>query len=171
MLYMVLDAEDIKISNIEKDDIKHIDKEFRDEKFFTENTNIYSIEDLYERFLEYYLTEGEFFLKIKKDTDEFLGFLKGRVEFKEYNVAWINCFVIKEKYKQRNLERKILNVILKFLQITYDVKTVYIGVTKDEKDSLSFLKENGFYILRVSKEFYEINNKKKDMIVLVKDVK
>lgn len=171
MLYMVLNSEDIRISSIEKEDIMYIDKELGRDKFFIENTNVYSIDDLYERFLEYYLTEGEFFLKIENIKGDFLGFFKGRVEFKDYNVVWINCFVIKEEYRGRGLEDKILGVILKFLRSTYDVKTIYTGVTKEEKRNLALFKENGFYILRVSKEFYEINNKKKDMIILAKDFK
>ncbi|CAM2841234.1 GNAT family N-acetyltransferase [Hathewaya histolytica] len=168
MLYMDFEAEGIKVRNVVKDDIKTINDEIINNNCFMQNTNVLKKEDLYERFLEYYLTEGEIFLKFLNKEDEFLGFLKGRIEFKSCNMAWINCLFIKEIYIKNGLANSILKNIIKFLRNYHDVNTIYTGVAKDEKEYLDFWKGNGFQVLRVSKEFYNINEQKKDMIILGK---
>lgn len=167
MLNLNLVVEDIEVKDVNKNDITKIYNSITKEKLLVGNKDYMNIEEVYDRFLEYYLTEGEFFVKFECE-NEFIGFLRGRVEFKKSNKVWINCIHINKEYRNKGIGSKLIIKIIEFLKETYDIKVFYTGILNEEKDDLRFWKRNGFYIERISKEFFDINEKKKDMLILFK---
>ena len=96
--------EDISISSIEKSDLIYLHEWFKTQTEYTENINdnSLSVKELNERYLEYYLSENEFFLKVLFE-NKLIGVLKGRLEFKNPNEMWYLCL-----FWIINSEKKVL---------------------------------------------------------------
>ena len=99
MLDVKIEYKDIKISNVQEKDLVTIQKLMNKKDFLEGETNL---EELRERFLESYISQCEFFLKIEKSSI-LIGILKGRIEFKNENELWIWYFYLSEVYKNTNL--------------------------------------------------------------------
>ncbi|MHC1720766.1 MAG: GNAT family N-acetyltransferase [Clostridiaceae bacterium] len=158
MLEVSLNFRDIKITNILVDDLSEIQKQIEyDEQF--------SLARLSERFLESYLSECEYFLKISKG-DRLLGFIKGRVEFKNPNEAWVWFYHIVEGEEGDKLAAEVVEHLFCYLNREYDVGEFYIRVPLGEEQAINFWKTMGFKPLRLVKDFYYIGGQKMDMLIL-----
>ena len=78
MLDIKLTIDNMAILSIQKEDIPYVGDYLESE--YKLQTEELEINNIYEKFLEYYISENEFFLKINdKKTNEILGIIKGRV--------------------------------------------------------------------------------------------
>lgn len=123
--------------------------------------------DLYERFLEYYLSECEFFLEIDKE-EKICGILKGRIEFKSKNMVWISCFCVNEKFINNDEQKIILENILDYFCKSFGVSYFLTGVAQSEKNTIKILREINFKVVRINKEFYTNCKDKEDLLILQK---
>ncbi|MDP4143854.1 MAG: GNAT family N-acetyltransferase [Bacillota bacterium] len=160
---------DIAISSIEKEDIKAIQQWYNDEKdYFDKNENYLEMDELYERFLEYYVSESEFFLKISKH-GKLIGIFKGRVEFKNTNKVWIASFIVQHQHKTKEVQDLILKEILNYFLNNYGINEFSTMVTYANKDMLELWKNNGFMLTRISPNFYKHNDKKDNIMILERE--
>ena len=168
MLDLNMQWQDINISNIQKDDVEHIQKWLYKQSEFAEES-IYPIEidKLYDRFLEYYISENEFFTKIEFE-GELIGILKGRVEFKNPSEVWIWCLMIDYDYRGKGIGTSVIKQVNRFLYEEYDISNFYTTVIRDSPKTINFLKKNGYKVKRVSKNYYDIDGKHMDMLILKK---
>ena len=150
---------DIVIKSIEKKDLEQI------EKWLSSNQNKLSLEEIKDRFLEYYVSECEFFVKIYKK-DVFIGLMKGRFEFKNPNEVWINCFLIDEIIRDKGIGSDILENILLYFSSNYGIYSFYTGVSNRDVKTLEFWKSNKFEIRRVSKNYYNLGDDDKEVVIL-----
>ena len=158
MLEVSLNFDDIKITNILVDDLSEIQKQREyDEQF--------SLSTLSERFLESLLSECEYFLKISKG-GRLLGFIKGRVEFKNPNEAWVWFYHMVEGEEGDLLASEVVKRIFRYLNQEYDVGEFYIRVPSEDEQAIRFWKTLGFKPLRMVKDFYHIGGQKMDMLIL-----
>ncbi|MBI6871661.1 GNAT family N-acetyltransferase [Clostridium aciditolerans] len=163
MLDVELRFNDINISNIKKSDLPQIQTWMKLQKQFVHDET--DLEELKERFLESYISECEFFLKINRE-QELLGIIKGRLEFKNPNEAWIWYFYIDDKYRTANLNNKIMEELLNYFLCEYDVDIFCTRIIKNDRESLEFWKNIGFKSVRMVKDFYSINGKYMDMLIM-----
>lgn len=129
----------------------------------------YSLVDLqilYRRFLEYYITEDEVYIKIVNENDNnIVGIFKGRFEKKNEFFVWL--FIIDEKLRNRGLGSEFLEVIIKYFSKDKEIKNIRVGIAKSNVEALSFWKSCKFEIERISKDFFERSNlEHEDMIIM-----
>jgi hypothetical protein len=160
--------DDVSIINVEKEDIFKI-------KNWINNQHVYNIEDglnygireFYERYLEYFVSEGEYFLKVLCK-NKLIGILKGRIEFKNPNEVWIMCYLIESQMYGSDLSTRIITEFSKHFHGNYGISNFYTFVSANNSNMLKLWKNNNFEISRVTNNFLEIDSKDKDMLILKK---
>lgn len=158
--------DDINITSLESIDLSYAQKWLNQQSnFYINSGKPIDSKEFHERFLEYYVSEGEFFLKIKK-SDELIGLLKGRIEFKNNNEVWIWYFIIDSKYRGKEIGSKILNGLCSYFKKNYGVYDFYTGIVDDDKKALQFWNKNKFTLFRISEDYFSTEEKKKNMLIL-----
>ncbi|MBV7273081.1 GNAT family N-acetyltransferase [Clostridium thailandense] len=165
MLEVELRFDDIYISSIKKENLLQIQKWMTMQKQFVDDDM--GLKELEERFLESYISECEFFLKIDKK-NELIGIIKGRMEFKNPNEVWIWSFYIDDKYKNTTINSETIKQLLNYFSKGYGIDIFYTRIIKNDRDSLLFWKIMGYKPVRVVKDFYSINDKYMDMLIMKK---
>jgi RimJ/RimL family protein N-acetyltransferase len=161
-----LDLNDLNISSVEKEDIISIQKWINDQNYGSNDIEKQlGLREFYERFLEYYVSEGEFFLKITKDNN-LIGVLKGRIEFKNPTEVWLWYFLIDKDYRGRGIGSEIINSVKEYFNDGFGIDNFYTGVCAEDTDVLRFWKKNGFNLIRVSKGFFSVDEKDRDMMIM-----
>ncbi|OFI07235.1 acetyltransferase (GNAT) family protein [Clostridium acetireducens DSM 10703] len=165
MFEVDLKFNDIEILSVEKKDIIPL-KIFLDfQGDFLINGEPIKLEYLYERFLEYYVSECEFFSKIVKN-DKIIGIIKGRLEIKNPNEVWIGSIFLDYNLRNQGIGTSIINNVLRHFFEEYGIEHFYTGVMEKSHIKIGFWKKNKFKILRISKDFYNIEGKELNMIIL-----
>jgi GNAT superfamily N-acetyltransferase len=162
---------DVCITSIEKEDIKSIEQWLNSQKCHMDHDGLFPInyDELYQRFLEYYVNECEFFLKINKD-GKFSGIIKGRIEFKNPNEVWIGCFFLDNDIRKKGIGSEIIDNITLYFNKVYGIRDFSTGVARNSEGTLKFWKNNGYKILRVAQDFYNHNDGYEDMCILKKNL-
>lgn len=161
--------DDVSIMSVEKEDITKIQNWInRQQAFNIDAGKDYGIKEFYERYLEYYVSEGEYFLKILRGS-ELIGIIKGRIEFKNPNEVWIMCYLIEFRLYDLDISNTIINEFLKHLYKNYGIRNFYTFVPADNPSMLEVWKNNDFEIIRVTSNFLEINSQDKDILILKKE--
>jgi len=160
--------EDIKICSMENIDIVPTMEWLEAEKYkgnFDEKH--LNIKELRERFLESYLSEGEFFLKILKGK-EFVGMLKGRVEFKTNNEVWIWYYIIDRDLKNKGIDSIILTNLLKYFDKEFGIYSFFTVVSEDNLETKSFWNKNGFTLFRVAENYFQDHGHGVNMLIFIR---
>ena len=160
--------DDVNLINVEKEDIFKIKNWINKQQLINIDKGLnYSIQEFYERYLEYYVSEGEYFLKVLC-CNELIGIIKGRIEFKNPNEVWIMCYLMDFTLNGDNISTKIINEFLKHLHGNYGISDFYTFVSSNNLDMLKLWKNNNFEISRVTSNFLEIDRKDRDILILKK---
>lgn len=130
--------------------------------------NYVGLFELYERFLESYVSENEFFLKINKK-DELVGILKGRLEFKNPNEVWFWYFLMDNSLSKDGVDKKIINIIIKYFKVNFGIKSFFVGIEENDEKMIKFWESIDYNIIRVSKDFFNIDGRNIDMLILKKE--
>lgn len=152
MIDIFIKCNDIEFCSVTKDDLEDIyqslslDKECIDKNI--------SFDYIYERFLEYYISENEFCLKIKNKDDN-IGVIKGRMEFTNAAEIWLNCFHIYERYRNKGEGSNALDIFTREIKKEFLVEEIFLALPNNKLKLLSFFHKNGYSI---------INNVKRDNI-------
>lgn len=161
-----IDLNDVSISSIERDDIVFIQKWINEQNSSNAGSEKpLGLKEIYERFLEYYVSEGEFFLKITKK-EKLIGVLKGRIEFKTINEVWFWYFLLDNQYRELGIGSDIIKNVKDYFMNELGIYDFYTGVCEKDLRILKFWSKNKFAITRISKGYFNINNEDLDMIVL-----
>lgn len=164
MFDLHLETGNISISSIEKEDIIPIEQ-WINTQYYCDNEKPLVQKDFYERFLEYYVSENEFFLKIIIE-DKMIGVLKGRMEFKTNNEVWLWYYLLDNEYRRMGIGSTIINSIIKYFQLQLGIFSFFAVVSKKDTCILNFWKKNFFELQRVSKNFFNIAGEETDMLIL-----
>lgn len=165
MLEVQIEFDDIKICNIEEEDLFKIQKWMEKDNVFLDEER--DIVELKERFLESYVSDCEFFSKIERN-NELIGILKGRLEFKNPNELWIWFFYLDEIYKSTDLGSIIIEELTNYFSEEYGIDMFFTRIIKDNGDNITFWKNIGFKAIRMVKDFYKINGRYMDMLIMKK---
>jgi len=160
----------ISIMNVEKEDIFEIQNWVNNQQVFNiDAQKNYGIKEFYERYLEYYVSEGEYFLKVLCGS-ELIGIIKGRIEFKNPNEVWIMCYLIEFSLYETETSTIIINEFLKHLYKNYGIRKFYTFVSANNHWMLKLWKNNNFEISRVTSNFLELDSEEKDILILKKEL-
>lgn len=161
--------DDVSIMSVEKEDIFKIEEWINTQRFFNiDARKNYGIEEFYQRYLEYYVSEGEYFLKVLRG-GELIGIIKGRIEFKNPNEVWIMCYLMEFKLYDGDISTTIIDEFLKHLFKNYGIRNFYTLVSADNYGMLKLWKNNNFEISRVTSNFLEIDSEDKDILILKRE--
>jgi hypothetical protein len=161
--------DDVNIINVEKEDVINIINWIDSQQAFNLHAiNNYCIKEFYERYLEYYLSEGEYFLKVLCG-DKLIGIIKGRIEFKNPNEVWIMCYLIEYKVHSAEISTTIINEFLNHLYRNYGIRNFYTFVSTNNHVMLEFWKSNNFEISRIASNFLELDSEEDDILILKKE--
>ncbi|MBM7870162.1 ribosomal protein S18 acetylase RimI-like enzyme [Clostridium pascui] len=169
MLGINLIIDNMTILSIQKEDVIYVG-DYLKNQCISQNEEL-EISDIYEKFLEYYVSENEFFLKINdKETDEILGIIKGRVEFKNPHEAWIWSISLNKSIRSKGIGSIILKKLSIYLKEEYGVRDFYTRIIKEDGSKFKFWTKNGYEVIRVSEELYNTNDKKTSVFILKKSL-
>lgn len=158
--------DDISISSIEKEDIIYIQKWINNQQALNINIeNPLGLKELYQRFLEYYVSESEFFLKLNLG-ESLIGVLKGRLEFKNDNEVWFWYYLIDHEFRGKGIGSNIVKEVMDYFSNNFGIYNFYTGVPAKDVDIKRFWLNNNFNLIRVSKNFFNINGEEIDMHIL-----
>jgi ribosomal protein S18 acetylase RimI-like enzyme len=161
-----INTEDISILSIEREDIISVQKWINNQNCnIKDNEKILGLQEFYERFLEYYVSEGEFFLKIIKD-ERLIGVLKGRLEFKMSNEVWLWYFLLDSDFRGTGIGSKIITSLKSYFIECLGINDFYASVCEQDIRALRFWNNNGFKLIRVSKGYFSTENENLDMLIL-----
>ncbi|MBZ9608555.1 GNAT family N-acetyltransferase [Clostridium estertheticum] len=162
--------DDVSIMNVEKEDILKIKNWTNKQQAFNIEARLnYDIKEFYERYLECYVSEGEYFLKVLHGS-ELIGIIKGRIEFKNPNEVWIMCYLIEIRLYDADISNIIINEFSKHLHENYGMCHFYTFVSSNNNAMVEFWKRNNFEESRVTSNFFKINSEDKDIIILKKTI-
>lgn len=168
MLDVDIRYQDIKIVNIDKENIEDIFYMMKSNQNEA-NVNYHpltNVKELEDTFIEYYLSECEFFIKIMYKS-HLIGVMKGRAEFKNPNEIWILYF-LKDRCKLGNEEwYNIIHNLEVYFFKQYGIDDFYVVVNNDNLNLINIFKKNGFAMSRIY-EKNQGNNISSNEIVLKK---
>lgn len=166
MFDISFEFDDINVTSLESTDLSYTQKWLNQQSnFYINGGNSIGDKEFHERFLEYYVSEGEFFLKIKK-SDKLIGLLKGRIEFKNNNEVWIWYFIVDSNCRGKEIGSRILNELCKYFRKNYGIYDFYTGIIDGDKKSFHFWNKNNFALFRISEDYFSTENKKMNMLIL-----
>ncbi len=120
------------------------------------------------RFLEYYISDDDFFLKVLYRS-EIIGLIKGRV-CTENSTAWISSFYIKNNHRRRGIAKFIYHEIESIVFNKYGISNMYVSTTPYNHNELLFWNNLGYRVNRVVNDFYEYYDRKLPMVMLNKKI-
>lgn len=162
--------DDISIINVEKEDVFNIEDWINSQQAFNVDAlNNYGIKEFYERYLEYYLSEGEYFLKVICG-DKLIGIIKGRIEFKNPNEVWIMCYLMEFRLCSAEISTNIINEFLNHLYKNYGIRNFYTFVSTNNYVMLELWKNNDFQVSRITSNFLEKGSKEDEILILKKTI-
>ena len=156
--------DDIDISSIQKEDVAVVQDWMQKQVDKNAETVLTNIDELDDRFLEYYLSENEFFLKIKRN-GWLIGVFKGRVEFKTPNEVHIWCYILDNDLRGKGMGSKILIELINFFESNYSINNFSTGIIAGSDSAVKFWKKNRFALHRISKSFFNVRGEERDMLV------
>jgi len=159
------DIENISVSSIEKEDVLSVQHWINNQYINSEIEKPLMFKDFYERFLEYYVSENEFFLKFNMN-DKLIGVIKGRIEFKNSNEVWLWYYLLDNEHRTQGLGSKIIKSIIKYFNVELGIFDFFAGVCEKDIGIIRFWKKNNFKPIRISKDFFNISGEDMDMIIL-----
>lgn len=159
------------ITSILSRDVMQIQQWINNQDFYGEEaiTRPLNFDELNERFIEYYMSENEFFLKIESH-NKIIGIFKGRVEFKNPHEVMIWCYILDSELRGKGIGTKILNQIILFFNEKLGITNFYSGIMEGSIRAIRFWNKNYFRILRISKGFFSNEPKSLDLLVLRRKV-
>lgn len=128
-----------------------------------------TVGDLYEKYLEVLINAHEFFLGITMD-GELIGFIKGRADYKNDGEIWIMSLLIDSSYQNRGIGTRVLGLILKEFQEKFGIRKFYSCLVNDNVAGKAFWERNKFYECRSTKDYFTIDNKNYDLIIMYREL-
>lgn len=161
---------DITISSIKTGDMNKVKVWLTEEQSKNSNEiDNLNIEEFNNRYIEYVVSENEIFTKINKN-NILIGILKGRLEFKEKNELWISFFQIDSRFRGLGIGSEILANLNKYFDSKFGINTFYSLISSGNELVEKFWNNCGYFIVRTAKDFYNINGKPYDMLILKRTI-
>ena len=75
-------------------------------------------------------------------------------------------FVLDYKFREKGIGKKIIKISMNYFYSEYCIDNFYCVEIVNNLRTINFWKNNGFKVLRSSPDFYNINGKAKDILIL-----
>lgn len=121
----------------------------------------------YQRFIEYYVTDNECFIIIKKENN-IVGVFKGRLDLEDKEELFIWYFTIDRKFRGKGLGSEIIERIIEYFESRYSISVTKVGIVEDNRGALNFWKSIRFTFLRSAKNFFRYEAEQNKGLVILK---
>ncbi|MFQ8921598.1 MAG: GNAT family N-acetyltransferase [Clostridium paraputrificum] len=154
MVDIDFEFKDYIVSSVEEDGLEELNNWIKINN--SEDHTYYSLDSqmFYRRFLEYYVTENEFFLEIYKN-NELVGVFKGRLELENKKELFIWLFIIKKELRNEGYGSEIVEGVIEYFMRLYTIDTIKVGVVQNNLEGISFWNSKGFKVERMTKDFFQ----------------
>lgn len=154
MVDIDFEFKDYIVSSVEEDGLEELNNWIKINN--SEDYTCYSLDSqmFYRRFLEYYVTENEFFLEIYKN-NELVGVFKGRLELENKKELFIWLFIIKKELRNEGYGSEIVEGVIEYFMRLYTIDTIKVGVVQNNLEGISFWNSKGFKVERMTKDFFQ----------------
>ena len=167
MLNIQFDCNGYRFSSVEERDLNELAKWIKENN--KEDDTCYSLDSqiFYRRYLEYYVTDNESFIKVYKD-NKLIAVFKGRVELEGKSELFIWLFIMEESARNEGLGSEIVEIIIEYFIREYKIDTIEVGVVENNLEGISFWSSRNFQVARVSKDFFEDKKANERNLVIMK---
>lgn len=166
MIQVRFSYQDYSFESVKEEDLECLAKWIKDNDK-GENINNCSLDPqiFYRRFLEYYITDDETFIKVTKN-NKVVAVFKGRFEEKRNKELIIWLFIMDKESRNRGNGALIIKKLIEHFRTAYSVNKVEVLVMQGNENGISFWNSLGFETSRVTKNFFEINDNKRNLVVM-----
>ena len=170
MVYVNFNHNEYKFSCVEERDLSVLNLWIKENNQEVSTLDSLDPQLFYRRFLEYYVTEDESFIKVTRN-GEIIAVFKGRFEFNKKKELFIWLFIIEKRLRNEGVGTEIINEILECFKKQFNINMVQVGVVEKNIDGISFWKSLGFETRRISENFFqtdEIDNR--NLVIMGKKI-
>jgi RimJ/RimL family protein N-acetyltransferase len=177
MLTINLRCENMFFRDVKKEDLQDILKLYNQNEINMYATGLdrpMSFEDINQKYLEVLVNSHEFFAGIfinNSEYDRMIGVVKGRIDYDNNEVAWISSILIDSSFQNSGIGTKAVSSLIRMLQDTYDIKFIKIGILAGNIIGHAFWKKIGFNYIRTIQQYFKMNSKTEDFIIMKKDLR
>jgi ribosomal protein S18 acetylase RimI-like enzyme len=173
MLSLFIEEDELLIRDVTKDQLLNIIEWFNSDKKDSYKYAIgiskpITIDDLYENYLETLINAQEFFSAININ-ETFVGFIKGRIEYRGKGEIWIMSILVHKDYQNKKIGSRALGLLIKELKNKFGITDVYSCLVKDNVLGRIFWEKNNFKEYRLSKNYFTIDEKNYDLLIMHKE--
>ncbi|MGL4108848.1 GNAT family N-acetyltransferase [Clostridium sp. LP20] len=167
MLDIQFDCKGYRFLSVKEEDLDELAKWIKENN--KDDHTCYSLDSqiFYRRYLEYYVTDNESFIKIYKE-DRLIAVFKGRVELEGKFQLFVWLFIMEESARNEGLGSEIIEIIIEYFIREYKIDTIEVGVVGNNLEGISFWSSRNFQVARVSKDFFEDREAKERDLVIMK---
>lgn len=172
MLSLKVDNKDMVLEDIDRNELHKIVKWFENSdahryKIAMGIDKPITYEDLYEKYLEVLVSAHEFFLSISL-CGEMVGFIKGRVDYKDEGEVWIMAMFLDGLHQNTGIGKRALELIINEFKLKLGFSQFFACIVEDNIQAKAFWEGCGFIRYRQSKGYFTIENKSRDLIIMQK---
>jgi len=170
MLSLLVKDKDLLVKDIARAELLKIVQFFNSDnscqyKYAMGTDKPVTIEDLNEKYLEVLINAQEFFLSINY-SGNFIGFIKGRADFRDKGEIWIMSILIDAPYQNKGIGKKALKLVMEEIKERFGVTSFYSCLVEDNSGGKKFWESNGFCEIRTNKNYFTIDNKNYDLVIM-----
>lgn len=170
MLSLLIEDNDTTIKDLDKTQLSKIVEWFQSSDMVQNRyamgiNSPVTYDDIHEKYLEVLINAHEFFLGISLD-EELVGFIKGRVDYRDKSEVWIMAMLIDASHRSKGLGKRVLELIIDEFNDKMGITSFYTCLISENVQAKSFWKQNGFMEHRLSKGYFTIDNKSHDLVIM-----
>ena len=174
MLSLLVEDKDLTIKDVDKNELtKIIDWLSSDNsqqyKYAMGIDEPITARDLYEKYFEVLINTHEFFLSINLQGD-LIGFVKGRTDYRNKGEIWLMSLLIDITYQNKGIGTRVLKLIMNEFNEKFGIKDFYACLVDNNISGEVFWRRNGFNICRITKDYFTIDNKSCDLIIMYREL-
>jgi len=172
MLSLSMEDRDLLIKDMDKSQLSKMTQWFSgvenaQNRYAMGTDKVITPDELNEKYLEVLINAHEFFLSINIG-DDFIGFIKGRADYRDEGGIWIMSMFISSPYQSNGLGTRALNLFINDIYERLGIRKFYACIVSDNIRGRFFWENNGFKEYRMTKDYFTLDNKNYDLIILRK---
>lgn len=172
MLSMNIQSQHVYLKDISYDDLEKILKWYSGVEHFRYATGkdvpveINELASIYKESVE---SDSEFFTGIfKKDSNQMIGILKGKLEAVHKNKVWIRTIAIDPNYQRKGFGRESIRLSLSYLKARGSALEAYLAVAEENIKGRHFWEALGFDFYKKMFSCVKIADKQCEVIIMRK---
>lgn len=167
MVNINFNYENYTFESVKESDFKELIEWMRKNNETDDITYSLDSQVFYQRFIEYYVTDNECFIIIKKENN-IVGVFKGRLDLEDKEELFIWYFTIDRKFRGKGVGSEIIERIIEYFESRYSISVTKVGIVENNIGALNFWTRIRFTFLRSTKNFFCYEAEENKGLVILK---